>query len=149
MAIDIRPYAPGDLDAVMRVWRAATAIAHPFQTDADLDRDEALIRGEYMHRTESWCGWRDGALLGFVSLMGSRIVALFVAPDCQRGGVGSALLAHVNERRGPLGVEVFRDNAIAVPFYRRHGFVHVRDEPTELYPDQVLWLMAQPGAPEA
>ena len=142
----IKPYDSADLDRMMELWRLASAAAHPFQGTAELDRDEALIRSEYIARTETWCAWLGSRLVGFISLADTRVVALFVDPSEHRKGIGSQLLAHANERHGPLSVEVFADNRMAVPFYRRHGFSYVRDEPIDMYPDQTQWLMAQPGA---
>ncbi len=109
MTIEIRAYTPADLDRVMMVWRAATVIAHPFQGRVELDRDENLIRNQYMNLTESWCAWERDRLVGFISLLATRIVALFVDPACQRGGIGGRLLAHANEVHGPLSVEVFQE----------------------------------------
>jgi putative acetyltransferase len=142
----IRPFEDADLDPLMAVWRRASALAHPWLAPAELDRDEALIRNQYLRRTETWCALDDGRLLGFLSLVGTRIVALFVDPSDHRRGIGQRLLAHANQRHGPLAVEVFADNRIALPFYRRHGFRLAREEPNPLYPDQTQWLMAQPGA---
>lgn len=146
--MDIRAYRPEELDRVMAIWRAATAIGHPFQSEADLDRDEALIRNQYIDVTESWCARVDGELAGFVSLLGTRVVALFVDPARHRRGIGAALIAFANELHGPLSVEVFESNTVALPFYQRHGFRYLRDEPSPRYPDHTLWLMAQPGAEE-
>jgi ribosomal protein S18 acetylase RimI-like enzyme len=130
----------------MAVWRRATVLAHPFQTPADLDRDEALIRKEYLPRTETWCALFGDRLVGFLSLVGTRIVALFVDPSDHRQGIGGRLLAHANDRHGPLTVEVFADNRIAMPFYRRHGFTFAREESNPHYRGQIHWLLSQPGA---
>ena len=146
MTIEIRAYTPADLDRVMMVWRAATVIAHPFQGRVELDRDEDLIRNQYMNLTESWCAWERVRLAGFISLRGTRIVALFVDPACQRGGIGGRLLAHAIERQGPLSVEVFQENRIGVQFYEKHGFEFVREEPIPMYPGHTQWVMAQKGA---
>ena len=51
MTIEIKAYSPVDIARVIQVWRAASVIAHPFQGRAELDRDEALIRNQYMSRT--------------------------------------------------------------------------------------------------
>jgi len=113
----------------MMVWRAATVIAHPFQGRVELGRDEDLIRNQYMNLTESWCAWERDRLVGFISLLATRIVALFVDPACQWGGIGGKLLARANEVHGPLSGEVFQENRIGLPFYEKHGFAFVREEP--------------------
>ena len=145
MAIKVRAYTPVDIARVIQVWRAASVIAHPFQGRAELDRDEALIRNQYMSRTESWCAWDEDQLVGFISLLGTCIVALFVDPAHQRSGIGGRLLAHANEVHGPLSVEVFPENRVGMPFYEKHGFGFVREEPNPMYPDHTQWIMAQKG----
>lgn len=147
MTITIRKFDAADTDRIIKIWRAATVIAHPFQT-AELDRDEALIRDEYMPQVESWvaCDAETGEIAGFISLADKLIVALFVDPALQRGGVGGRLVAHVNGLLGPLSVEVFAENAIGVPFYKKNGFRFVRSETIALYPDHEQWIMCQEGA---
>lgn len=150
MTIEIRAFEETDLDRVMEIWRAATVVGHPFQSPEELDRDEALIRNEYMPQVDSWVAVDEGSceIVGFISLAGGRIVALFVDPSLQRGGVGGHLVAHLNALHGPLSVEVMSDNAVAVPFYEKHGFRKGRVEPNPLYPDHDLWIMAQEGYEE-
>jgi len=143
----IKEYKTADLDRMMTIWRAATVVAHDFQSAADLDRDEAMIRNEFIDKTESWTAWEGNRLVGFISLMGDMIVALFVDPARHRGGIGSALIAHVNELHGPLKVEVFAENANGVAFYEKHGFRYEREEEIPHYPGHVQWIMAQPDAP--
>ena len=145
MTPEIRKYDAADLDGMMAIWRAATVLAHDFQGD-ELDRDEAMIRNEFMDQTESWTAWLDGRLVGFISLVGKLIVALFVDPTLHRSGVGSTLMAHVNKLHGPLSVEVFADNPIGLPFYEKHGFKLIREEENPLYPGQSHWIMGQDGA---
>ena len=50
----IEEYKAADLDRIMTIWRAATLVAHDFQGPAELDRDEALIRNEFIDKTETW-----------------------------------------------------------------------------------------------
>lgn len=147
--IDIKSYVGSDLDRMMTIWRAATVVAHDFQTAADLDRDEAMIRNEFVDKTESWTAWDGDRMVGFISLMGEVIVALFVDPKRHRGGIGSALIGHVNSLHGPLCVEVFAENRNGIAFYEKNGFRFRSEEEMPHYPGHVQWIMAQPGAREA
>ena len=64
----------------------------------------------------------DGSTVGFAALGPDRLDHLYVAPDAQRAGVGSALLAAAQGTRATLVLHVFDRNTEAVRFYRRHGF---------------------------
>lgn len=121
-------------------------MAHVFQSEAHLDRDEGLIRGEYLPVANTYCAWVESTLCGFLTLVENHIVALFVEPERHRRGIGATLIAHARSRRGALSVEVAANNVIALPFYTKHGFRYVRDEPNATYPDVTFWMMAQDGA---
>ena len=145
MTLKIEKYRATDLDRLMAIWRAATVVANDFQGPAELDRDEAMIRNKFIDKGETWTAWFGDELVGFISLAGPLIVALFVDPTRHRGGVGSALIAHVNRLHGPLSVEVFAENTNGVTFYKKHGFKLRKEEENSFYPGHLLWIMGQKG----
>lgn len=72
-------------------------------------------------------------------------------PDCKGTefkhgqGHGQALVDHTVSLKGPLSVEVFRDNEIGRPFYERYGFEFVADA-LHAPSGHVSRKMAMPGA---
>lgn len=146
MTLEIKPYQAADLDRMMVIWRAATVVAHDFQGAAELDRDEAMIRDEFIDKTESWTAWHEQEMVGFISLADKLIVALFVDPARHRGGIGTALIAHARKLHGPLGVEVFAENTNGIAFYEKNGFKLTKEEDNPFYPGHRHWIMAQEGA---
>jgi putative acetyltransferase len=118
----IRRYRPEDCDQVLDVWAAASAQAHPFLGESFLERERNEIRTVHLPRAETWVWEAGGRVAGFLSLLGNEVGAVFVDPDCQRSGIGQALMDHARARRGALEVEVFRDNAIGRAFYGKYGF---------------------------
>ena len=69
----------------------------------------------------------DGDALGVLVLDGDDLDWLWVRPEAQGNGVGSALLAHAQSRRpGGLALWVFTSNTPARAFYERHGWRAVR-----------------------
>lgn len=75
-------------------------------------------------------GWvelveRDGKVAGFIARDEAEVHALYVAPDVQRCGVGSALLTRAQDVSPKLSLWTFQANTAAQGFYRRHGFVEV------------------------
>ena len=111
------------------------------------DEDRWFIGRVVLPNEETWVAERDGAVVGFASL-GKRDGAdflqhLYVAPEAQRRGVGTALIEKAMERR-PRGFRlwVFQRNEGARRFYEKHGLtlVEVTDgagneekEPDALY----------------
>jgi len=119
----IRPYEPGDTDALVDIWRAATAVAHPFLTDAFVEREAHNMRRLYLPKAETWVFEHDGEPAGFIALLGNEIGGLFLAPALHRRGFGRHMVDHAARLHGPLEVEVFEKNAGARTFYARYGFV--------------------------
>ena len=65
----------------------------------------------------------DGAPVGFVAMAhGNFVEHLYIHPDHQRRGIGSALLERAKERM-PDGFRLwtFQQNTAARSFYERHG----------------------------
>jgi ribosomal protein S18 acetylase RimI-like enzyme len=77
-------------------------------------------------RTWSWRR-ADGRVVGFAALDGELLGHLYVHPDAQRQGIGSALLVRAKEvRPDGLRLWVFQRNTGARAFYERYGFRVVR-----------------------
>lgn len=118
----IRKYRPEDCDEVLSVWSAATALAHPFLSERFLEFERREIRNVHLPKAATWVWEADGHVVGFISLLGNEVGAVFVDPRFQRAGIGWALMDHARALRGELEVEVFRDNRIGRTFYAKYGF---------------------------
>lgn len=73
---------------------------------------------------ETWVAEADGAVVGYARFTETWLDDLYVVPDAQRAGVGTALLELVKALR-PRGFSlwVFEVNQPARAFYARHGLV--------------------------
>ena len=90
--------------------------------------------------------WDSGErVVGFVSLMGNEIGALFVAPAFHGQGIGRALVDHARELRGEMEVEVFQANAIGRSFYDRYGFEFCEEKRHEATGQTLLRLRLPVG----
>ncbi|WP_247237614.1 N-acetyltransferase [Telluribacter sp. SYSU D00476] len=112
-----------ELDEVVAIWIAGSETAHHF---IDLDywlRHVEAMREVYIPQSETWI-YKDSAnkVLGFISLVNTRLASLFVSPDAQGSGIGSRLLEKAKELRNHLGLTVYVKNTNAVHFYKKHGF---------------------------
>ncbi len=122
-----RLYRPSDDDAIISVWLAASQIAHPFFTDAFFADEERKIREVYLPNAETWVFEQQATIVGFVASVGDEVGGLFVHPNSQRLGIGTALMDLVVNRRGEVFLDVFKANEIGRAFYDRYGFVTERE----------------------
>ena len=72
---------------------------------------------------------RNGEIVGTASLDGQVVRTVFVVPAIHGQGVGSQLMAHVEQiaRTKGIGVLTVPSSVTAEPFYSKLGFVAVRD----------------------
>ena len=89
--------------------------------------DFAYFSGTLCARCELWLALRAERVVGVMALEGSHVDQLYVEPDVQGCGVGSALLAHAKALRpGGLSLFTFQRNVRARAFYEARGFRAVR-----------------------
>lgn len=119
----IRPYVSEDTDRILHVWRIASEFAHPFLSDAFHDMAASAIRDTYLPQAETYVIEVEETPVGFISLLDNHIGGLFLDPQFHGRGLGRALVDHAVRQKGPLTVEVFRENRIGRRFYDAYGFV--------------------------
>jgi len=143
--LEIRPYCAAlDLERCMMIWRQASEAGHPFLPSTALDADAALVREKYMPAAEIQVAEVDGAVSGFIALLGSFIGGLFVDPSQHRQGIGRALVLGAHRGRPVLEVEVYEANTDARAFYAKLGFIETsrreRDDQDRPFPLIMLQL---------
>jgi putative acetyltransferase len=122
MIFTIREYENNDLDAVMSAWENASKVGHPFLTAEFLDLERQIIPKEYMPNADTWVAEYNGKVIGFISLNGNEVGAIFVQPEFHGLGAGRKLMDKAQELHGDLEVEVFEANSIGRNFYDNYGF---------------------------
>jgi putative acetyltransferase len=125
----IRRFEADDLELVMFAWRRASSLAHPFLSQAYVAQAEEEVRNIYIPVAETYVLEEARAVIGFIALLGNEIGGLFLDPSKHGRGYGKALVDHALALKGPLTVEVFRDNEIGRRFYERYGFTPVSQAP--------------------
>jgi len=118
----IRKYNIADTDALITIWDTAEALAHPFLSADVRDQVRKDMRNMYLPNAETWVLEDDGVPVGFIAMIDEEIGGLFLDPSQQGKGMGRQMVDHVVSLKGPLTVEVFKDNKIGLPFYKRYGF---------------------------
>lgn len=119
----IRKYKNTDLDDVLCCWESAFRLAHSFMEETFIAKVRADIPAIYLPNTETWVCEQEGSVIGFISMMGNEIAALFVDPKTHGCGIGRALVDKACiMREGKITVEVFELNTIGRRFYTAYGF---------------------------
>ena len=123
----LRRARPEDADELAVILRTAMRGAMPSLPELHTpDDDRRFLREAVLPNEEVWVAEIDGLPVGFAAL-GSRdgddyLQHLYVAPEFQGGGLGTALIERAKARR-PTGFRlwVFQENSGARRFYERHG----------------------------
>lgn len=126
----IRPFGPGDFEAVFALINEA-AEAYRDVISADrwkepyMGRDE--LDAEIAGGVRFWLWEERGRVLGVMGIQDRGAVALirhaYVTPACQRRGIGTRLLRHLEARTAPpLLVGTWSSARWAVRFYARNGY---------------------------
>jgi putative acetyltransferase len=123
----LRRYTPADEAAAIELWRRTWQIAYPhINFDGRVGwwrhpRPEQLVPATTITVAEA-----NGKMLGFVTVDPCTfdIDQTVVAPEAWGLGVASALIDEA-KRISPAGLDlhVNKDNARAIRFYEKHGFV--------------------------
>lgn len=95
-------------------------MVHP---DADV---EPWIRQTLFRDSQIWVAVASGRIVGMISLTPGWVEHLYVHPEAQGTGAGTALLEMAKNSplaAGGLALWTFQVNAGARRFYERHGFV--------------------------
>ncbi|WP_440947394.1 N-acetyltransferase [Methanosarcina sp. T3] len=127
----IRTYRETDLEEMVRIWYDASIIAHPFVPASFWALHKSEMKEKYLPLAENYVFEQEGKVAGFISLVGERVCALFVAPEAQGRGIGKILLEHAKTQKGRLSLKVYRDNKKATRFYERSGLKAVGEEVDE------------------
>ena len=126
-AFTLRPYAAADEDAAIELWRRTWQLAYPrIDFNARLDWWRQRWRDQVVPVATITVAEADDKVVGFVTVdpLTLDLDQMVVAPEAWGIGVASALIAQA-KRISPAGLDlhVNTDNARAIRFYEKHGFV--------------------------
>ena len=86
------------------------------------DEIRGWVRSFVVPRHEVWVAEDDGNVVGFCALSDDMLMGMYVQPDSQNSGFGTALLDQAKRRRpGGFRFWTFQRNEGARRFYERHG----------------------------
>jgi putative acetyltransferase len=122
--MSIRRATPTDREVLLDIWLRSVRATHTFLSEEDIQSFLPLVR-DYLASAEPefWALCSDsGGPVGFMGLSGSKMEALFLAPEFQRRGGGRRLVQHAQRLHRELTVDVNEQNPAACRFYEACGF---------------------------
>ncbi|MDD2967349.1 MAG: GNAT family N-acetyltransferase [Desulfovibrionaceae bacterium] len=123
----IRPCTAHDTDALVGIWLRASLQAHSFIPAHYWQEQAARVRTYFLPQSQNIAFVDDasGQIVGFFSLVGEYLAALFVEPAWQGKGIGSRLLHLALQMQPQAYLTVYAANSKAVAWYSKHGFSRV------------------------
>ncbi|WNO07952.1 N-acetyltransferase [Teredinibacter sp. KSP-S5-2] len=119
----IRNYKSRDMNSILGIWLSASVEAHHFIPSEFWQSKVEDMRNLYIPVSETYVFEADGKIVGFYCLYGDTLAAIFVLPNHQGKGIGSALMNDAKKRRKQLQLTVYKMNSSSTEFYKKHGFV--------------------------
>jgi putative acetyltransferase len=127
----LRPYRAEDEDAAIELWRLTWQQAYPsIDFDARVAWWRERWRNELVPNAQIIVAAQADTLVGFVTIDGNGYLdQLVVRPDHWGSALATALVDEA-KRLSPDGVTLLvnKDNARAIRFYERNGFVHAGED---------------------
>jgi putative acetyltransferase len=127
----LRPYRAEDEDALIALWQRTWQQAYPsIDFAARVKWWRERWRGELVPKASIIVAEQDGAPAGFVTIDASGYLdQLVVAPDRWGSELATALVNEAKSRSPDrITLLVNHDNARAIRFYERNGFVHAGED---------------------
>ncbi len=123
----IRKLENTDIEAVVKIWLDASILAHDFMDASYWQSKTDDMRNIYLPAAETYVYEVSGKILGFISMFGNFIAAVFVSPESQGKSIGKQLMDFAKSQHEKLELAVYKENEISVAFYRKQGFESVSE----------------------
>jgi putative acetyltransferase len=123
----LRPYRPEDEDAAIALWQSTWQEAYPhIDFAARVTWWRERWRNELVANASIVVAEQAGELMGFVTIDATGYLDQLVVAPAQWGSELATMLIDEAKRRSPTHITLFvnKDNARAIRFYQRCGFVH-------------------------
>jgi len=118
----IRRCQEADMPHLLEIWLQATLHAFDSLPAAFWWPRQEAMRAQLEAGAEIWVIEQARQVIAFMALKDNEVLALYVRPDHQGEGMGSALLSLAHRRRNSLYLWVGVQNTDAVRYYQERGF---------------------------
>lgn len=147
VAFHLRPYRADDEDAAIALWQKTWQLAYPdIDFAARVSWWRERWRSELVPNADIIVAEQAAAMVGFVTIDGSGYLDQLVVAPGHWGSALATMLVDEAKRRSPDGVtlKVNADNARAIRFYERSGFVHAGEDVNPASKRLVLKMVWKP-----
>lgn len=130
-AVTLRPYHPSDEDAAIALWQRTWQEAYPsIDFAARVTWWRARWRDELVPNAAVIVAEQDGALAGFVTIDKKGYLDQLVVASEHWGSRLATELVDAAKQQSPDGITLLvnKDNARAIRFYVRNGFVDAGED---------------------
>lgn len=127
----LRPYRAEDEDAAIALWQESWQLAYPaIDFAARVPWWRERWRNELLPNAEVIVGEAEGALAGFVTIDATGYLDQLVVSPRYWGSPLATQLVDAAKERSPGGITLLvnKDNARAISFYKRCGFVEAGED---------------------
>jgi putative acetyltransferase len=150
-ACTLRPYTAADEDAAIELWRRTWAQHYPhLDFNARVDWWRTRWHDELVPVARIVLAETGGVLTGFVTVDPKTMYLdqIVVAPEHWGSGIALALLGEA-KRISPRGLDLLvnKDNARAIRFYVKHGFVYAGEDKNPVLGIAVSRMAWRSGSP--
>ena len=118
----IRAAAPGESDVIARLHRAVMTACLPFLPDLHTPAEDRAFFRDRVFPSHDVRVADDGGICGYIAFRPGWVDHLYIVPEAQGRGIGTALLACATERHDSLSLWAFQRNAAAQRFYLARGW---------------------------
>jgi putative acetyltransferase len=143
----LRPYSAQDEDAAIDLWHRTWQQAYPSIDFAQrLDGWRQRWRNELVPVAQIVVAEQTNTVVGFVTIDTTGYLdQLVVAPETWGSDLGNLLIVEAKALSpGGITLLVNTDNARAIRFYERNGFVHTHDDVNPVSGRQVYGMTWKP-----
>lgn len=129
--LKLRASTPADGERVVQIWCDAVDATHHFLSAEDRAAIDVEVQA-FLPRALLWLAVDEqDRAIEFMGVSGSHMDSLFIDPAHLGSGVGRCLVEQAVALHPILTTDVNEQNAQAVGFYRRLGFVPAGRSPTD------------------
>jgi len=146
-AFQLRPYRAEDEDAAIALWLETWQLAYPsIDFAARVTWWRERWRSELVPNAAIVVAEQAGALIGFVTIDPEGYLDQLVVAPAHWGSELATMLVDEAKQRSPDGITLLvnADNARAIRFYERSGFVHAGEDMNPASKRRVLKMAWKP-----